>query len=445
MEADAMLGNVLLLFVALLLVLLNGFFVAAEFALVKLRHTQAVGLAQNNGWRGRLLLGVHAHLDAYLSACQLGITLASLGLGWVGEPAFAHLLQPLFDTAGLSPEAAQFTALAIAFSLISFLHIVLGELAPKTMAIRRPERMSLWTAAPLYVFYWLMYPAIWVLNTSANRLLRVLGWGDVEHQSHRYSREELMLIVGRQDPNAATPDHGLALMSHALELPDLVAGDLMRPREHLRSLREGMTLESVLAEFSESRYSRYPWFDADGEQVLGILHTKDLLVAMARSQDLDDLRPLLRPPTLLTLETPIPSALEQFRTGTTHLALCVEEEGRILGFFTLEDLLEVVVGEIEDEHRHVVRDAPIRSQDGSLLVAGSTSIFRLERLLGQDLSAPDHVNSVGGLIVHRLQRLPEEGETLELDGHALTVRRMAGHRIQAITVRPIGEAGAGAA
>ncbi|NEL40820.1 MAG: CBS domain-containing protein, partial [Xanthomonas perforans] len=225
-----------------------------------------------------------------------------------------------------------------------------------------------------------------------------------------------MLIVGRQDPNAATPDHGLALMSHALELPDLVAGDLMRPREHLRSLREGMTLESVLAEFSESRYSRYPWFDADGEQVLGILHTKDLLVAMARSQDLDDLRPLLRPPTLLTLETPIPSALEQFRTGTTHLALCVEEEGRILGFFTLEDLLEVVVGEIEDEHRHVVRDAPIRSQDGSLLVAGSTSIFRLERLLGQDLSAPDHVNSVGGLIVHQLQRLPEEGETLELDG-----------------------------
>ncbi len=217
-----------------------------------------MGLAQTNGWRGRLLLGVHAHLDGYLSACQLGITLASLGLGWVGEPAFAHLLQPLFDTLGLSPEAAQFTALAIAFSLISFLHIVLGELAPKTMAIRRPERMSLWTAAPLYVFYWLMYPAIWVLNTSANRFLRLLGWGEVERHSHRYSREELMLIVGRQDPNAVAPDQGLALMSHALELPDLVAGDLMRPREHMRSLREGMNLEAVLAEFSASRYSRYP-------------------------------------------------------------------------------------------------------------------------------------------------------------------------------------------
>ncbi|MFL3626256.1 hemolysin family protein [Xanthomonas campestris pv. raphani] len=438
-------ANLGLLLIALLLVLLNGFFVAAEFALVKLRHTQAVGLAEHHGWRGRLLLGVHAHLDAYLSACQLGITLASLGLGWVGEPAFAHLLQPVFDTLGLSPEAAQFTALAIAFSLISFLHIVLGELAPKSMAIRRPERMSLWTAAPLYAFYWVMYPAIWVLNTSANRLLRVLCWGEVEHQSHRYSREELKLIVGRQDPNAVAPDHGMALMSHVLELPDLVAGDLMRPREHLRSLREGMTLQTVLAEFSTSRYSRYPWFDVDGEQVLGILHTKDILVAMARGQTLDALRTLLRPATVLALESPIPRALEQFRSGATHLALCVDEHGRILGFFTLEDLLEVVVGEIEDEHRHVVRDAPVRGPDGSLLVAGSTSIFRLERLLGRDLSAPDQVNSVGGLIVHQLQRLPEEGETLELDGHLLTVRRMVGHRIQAVTVRPVGEAGAGAA
>lgn len=212
----------------------------------------------------------------------------------------------------------------------------------------------------------------------------------------------------------------------------------------MRSLREGMNLEAVLAEFSASRYSRYPWFDADGEQVLGILHTKDLLVAMARGRDLEDLRPLLRPPTVLTLETPIPSTLEQFRTGTTHLALCVEEEGRILGCFTLQDLLEVVVGEIEDEHRHVVRDAPIRGQDGSLLVAGSTSIFRLERQLGQDLSAPDHVNSVGGLILYQLQCLPEEGETLEVDGHLLTVQRMAGHRIQAVTVRPVGDAGTGA-
>ncbi|HAU82071.1 hemolysin family protein [Stenotrophomonas sp. TWI273] len=440
-----MIGNLLLLVLALLLVVLNGFFVAAEFALVKLRHTQAVGLAENHGWRGRLLLNVHAHLDAYLSACQLGITLSSLGLGWVGEPAFAHLLQPLFDTLGLTPEASRLTAFIIAFSIISFLHIVLGELAPKSMAIRRPEAMSLWTAAPLYLFYWAMYPAIWLLNNSANALLRLAGWGDVEHTSHRYSREELKLIVGRQQPTGSAPDQDLTLMSHALELPELVAGDLMRSRDHMRSFRDGMSLADVMAEFAESRYSRYPWFDRDGEEVLGILHMKDLLVEIARGHPTDDLRPLLRPANLIALETPVPLVLERFRTGTTHLALCVEEHGRILGYFTLEDLLEVVVGDIEDEHPHIVKDAPTRGADGTLLVAGSTSIFRLERLLGHDLSAPDHLNSVGGLIVHQLQRLPEEGEQLEIDGHLFTIKRMAGHRIQAVTVRMAQAEDAGAA
>lgn len=434
-----MIGNLLLLFVALLLVLLNGFFVAAEFALVKLRHTQAVGLAEQHGWRGRLLLSVHAHLDAYLSACQLGITLASLGLGWVGEPAFAHLLQPLFDVLGMSADASQVTALVIAFSVISFLHIVMGELAPKSMAIRRPDRMSLWTAAPLYVFYWVMYPAIWLLNTSANLLLRTLGWGEVEHTSHRYSREELKLILGRQPSDAVTRDHDLALMSHALELPDLVAGDLMRAREHLRCLRDGMDLEQVLAEFAESRYTRYPWFAGDGEDVAGVLHMKDVLVELARGNRPDDLRALLRPASLVALEAPVTQALEKFRGGGTHMALCVDEHGRILGYFTLEDLLEVVVGDIEDEHVHVVKDAPVRAPDGSLLVSGTTSIYRLERLLGRDMAAPDHVNSVGGLIVHQLQRLPEEGESLELDGHQVTVRRMVGHRIQSVAVQPATE------
>lgn len=436
-----MIGNLLLLLLALFLVVLNGFFVAAEFALVKLRHTQAVGLAEQNGWRGRLLLNVHSHLDAYLSACQLGITLSSLGLGWVGEPAFAHLLQPLFDAMGISPDASRLTAFIIAFSVISFLHIVLGELVPKSMAIRRPDRMSLWTAAPLYLFYWAMYPAIWLLNNSANALLRLAGWGEVEHTSHRYSREELKLIVDHQQPTDNAGDHDLTLMSHALELPELVAGDLMRPRDHMRVLRDGMSLSEVLAEFAESRYSRYPWFERGDEGVRGILHMKDVLVQIARGQSPDDLLPLLRPANLIALETPVTVVLERFRTGTTHIALCVEEHGRILGYFTLEDLLEVVVGDIEDEHPHIVTDAPTRGADGSVLVAGSTSIFRLERLLGDDLDAPEHLNSVGGLIVHHLQRLPEEGEQLQIDDHVFTIKRMNGHRIQAVTVTQTKAAG----
>jgi CBS domain containing-hemolysin-like protein len=178
---------------AMILVLLNGFFVAAEFAMVKLRSTRVESIAEKNGWRGRILRTVHSQLDAYLSACQLGITLASLGLGWVGEPAFAHLLAPLLETVGVdSPEVVKGVSFFAAFFMISYLHIVVGELAPKSWAIRKPELLSLWTAVPLYLFYWAMYPAIYLLNASANGILRIAGQGEPgPHHEHHYSREEL--------------------------------------------------------------------------------------------------------------------------------------------------------------------------------------------------------------------------------------------------------------
>lgn len=189
-----------LMLFALFLVLLNGFFVAAEFAIVRLRATKVDALAEAHGWRGHILRTVHNQMDAYLSACQLGITLASLGLGWVGEPAFAELLTPLLVAVGVeSPKLIHGIAFFTAFSIISYLHIVIGELAPKSWAIRKPELLSLWTAAPLYAFYWLMYPAIFVLNASANAILRIAGQGEPgPHHEHHYSRDELKLIqIGR--------------------------------------------------------------------------------------------------------------------------------------------------------------------------------------------------------------------------------------------------------
>ncbi|HTH59161.1 MAG TPA: CNNM domain-containing protein, partial [Paraburkholderia sp.] len=181
---------------ALLLVALNGFFVAAEFGLVKLRQTRVQTLAQKHGVRGKLLAKVHGRLDAYLSACQLGITLASLGLGWIGEPAFADLLMPLFRVLGVQSEQMMHgISLFFAFSVISFLHIVVGELAPKSMAIRQAEKVSMWVALPLYAFYWGMYPAIWVLNTSANAVLRIAGLSADHGGDTHYSNEELKLIL----------------------------------------------------------------------------------------------------------------------------------------------------------------------------------------------------------------------------------------------------------
>ena len=428
-----MLSNFAYVAAALLLVLLNGFFVAAEFALVKLRQTQAATLAASHGWRGRVLGRVHGHLDAYLSACQLGITLASLALGWIGEPAFAHLIEPVCLRLGISEEATKAIALAIAFTLISYLHIVLGELAPKSLAIRKPAPMSLWTAAPLYAFYWLMYPAIWLLNTSANAMLRLFGLGAAGHgEEAHYTREELKLIVHAKRASRSGEEY--SMMQHALDLPELVVGDVLRTRDLLASLRDGMDLPAVLAEFGRTRYSRYPWFGADGE-VRGVLHMKDVLRAMAQGEGTSDPARFLRAPILLPLATPLLDVLKRFRAGDTHLALGVEESGRVAGFFTLEDVLEVLVGDIEDEVAHGRGAAP-RKPGADFTIAGGTPIYRLERMLDRDIAAPADVNSVGGLIVDRLQRLPDEGETLAFDGFDLTVRAMQGPRIQTLLVHP---------
>jgi CBS domain containing-hemolysin-like protein len=430
-----MLQNLLYVGAALLLVLLNGFFVAAEFALVKLRQTQATTIAASHGWRGRMLLSVHSRLDAYLSACQLGITLASLALGWIGEPAFAHLIGPMMTSFGVGAETTQIVSLVIAFTLISYLHIVLGELAPKSLAIRRPEAMSLWTAAPLYSFYWLMYPAIWLLNASANRMLRAFGLDADSHgEEHLYSRDELKLIVHAKSAGRGGEEY--SVMRYALDLPELVVGDVLRTRDQLAILRDGQTQDDVLAEFRRSGFSRYPWFDADGEQVRGVLHMKDLLRAIAEHGSVADFGPLLRPPVLLPLHTPVLDVLKRFRAGHTHLAIGIEESGRVAGFFTLEDILEVLVGDIEDE--------PVRSGAGNarsapgedFTISGGTPIYKLERLLDRDIDAPADVNSVGGLIIHRLERLPVEGERLAFDGFDLTVHTMQGARAKVILVHP---------
>ena len=430
-----MLQNLLHVGSALLLVLLNGFFVAAEFALVKLRHTQAATLAASHGWRGRILANVHGRLDVYLSACQLGITLASLALGWIGEPAFARLLEPLFARFGAGPAATAPVALVLAFTLISYLHIVLGELAPKSLAIRRPERMSLWTAVPLYAFYWLMYPAIWLLSASANAMLRAFRLeADSPGDEHPYSREELKMIIHAKRAGRAGEEY--SMMKHALDLPELVVGDVLRTRDQLAWLRDGMTSGEVLAEFHRTRYSRYPWLAGDGDLVRGILHMKDLLHAIAENGEGGDLVALLRPPVLLPLHTPVLAVLKRFRAGDTHLALGVEESGRVAGFFTLEDILEVLVGDIEDEHARGPGAAPRVAPGHDFTIPGGTPIYKLERLLERDIDAPADVNSVGGLIIHRLERLPAEDETLSFDGFDLTVRTMQGARAKTILVHP---------
>jgi CBS domain containing-hemolysin-like protein len=416
---------------ALFLVLLNGFFVAAEFAIVRLRATKVDALAEAHGWRGHILRTVHNQMDAYLSACQLGITLASLGLGWVGEPAFAHLLEPLLAGIGIeSPKLVHGIAFFSAFAIISYLHIVVGELAPKSWAIRKPELLSLWTAVPLYLFYWAMYPAIFLLNASANAILRVAGQGEPgPHHEHHYSRDELKLIL--HSSRASDPsDQDMRVLASAVELGELEVVDWANSREDLVYLPLTAALDEVFSVFRRHKYSRYPIYDETSGEYVGVLHIKDLLLHLSLLEMLPSalkLADLMHPVERVGRHMPLSSLLEQFRTGGSHFALVEEADGKVIGYLTMEDVLEALVGDIQDEHRKAERGI-LAYQPGKLLVRGDTPLAKVERLLGVDL---DHVEAetLAGLIYETLKRMPEEEEVLDVDGLRIIVKKMKGPKI----------------
>ena len=432
--------NLFLIIVALLLVVLNGFFVAAEFGLVKLRQTRLREIAKTRGWRGRILAKVHAKLDAYLSACQLGITLASLGLGWVGEPAFAGLLEPLFERSGVtSPELIHGISFACAFTVISFLHIVVGELAPKSMAIRNPEQIGLWSAAPLYAFYWLMYPAIWLLNSSANLVLRVFGLGNVHGHDAHYSADELKLILRGNDQDDRFTRDEWNILAKSLDFSALEVSDLMRPIHELAALYSDKSLQENLNIVAQKRYSRYPYFDTNGVDVLGIIHLKDLFFAQQEGKVITDLHPYLRPIQYLSPDMPALELFRYFRLGAAHFAVIGQQGQKPQGFITLDNLLSAIVGEIRDEFRQNNNDWT-RLDDGSLMVKGSLPIFSLERILGidienEELELEDEV-SIGGLIMSKLQDIPVDGQRIKFHQFDILVKKMQGPRIIFVQIYP---------
>jgi CBS domain containing-hemolysin-like protein len=434
-------NNVFWVCLALFLVVVNGFFVAAEFSLVKLRQTRIRSIAKTKGWRGHTLAKVHGKLDAYLSACQLGITLASLGLGWIGEPAFANLLEPVFDRIGVTaPELIHGISFAFAFSLISFLHIVVGELAPKSMALRNPEIIGLWGAIPLYGFYWLMFPAIWMLNSSANLVLRMMGlaYGN-SHDSH-YSADELKLILRNNRQGGRFTRDEWNIMAKTLDFSELEVSDLMRPIHDVIALHTNKSLQENLQTVYESRFSRYPLFDTNNIDVLGIIHLKDLFFAQQEGKSIENLNSFLRPVQYISANTSALELLRQFRSGMSHFTMIGQKGKKPQGFITLDNLLSAMVGEIHDEFRHNNNDW-IRLYDGTLLCKGSLPIFSLERILGidienEELELEDEV-SIGGLIMSKLCDIPTEGQTIEFNQFEIMVKKMDGPRIDLVQIYPI--------
>ncbi|STX30140.1 metal ion transporter [Legionella beliardensis] len=433
--------NIILIIVAFILVLLNAFFVAAEFAMVKLRSTRVAVIASQYPWRGVILAKVHSQLDAYLSACQLGITLASLGLGWVGEPAFADLIAPLLERWGLTaPGVVEFISFTFAFTFLSFLHIVIGELLPKSWAIRQSEQISLWTAVPLYVFYWLMYPIIWVLNSCSNFFLKKLHLDEVHPGEESHSTAELKLILQSSQLHGELTSQESSILAHTLELAELRAVDVMCPYHDMVMLNNHITKKELLDTLNHYRYSRYPIYSLEEKKIIGLLHVKDLqplLHGKSNEQELD-LHALARPIPKVSHRLPALNLLRQFQGGMPHFALVYNRRGDIAGFVTLDNLLHLVIGVIKDEF-HKTRDAWVSHPDGSLTVRENCPVFALERALQKTLTLTaeqEEITTVGGLILHQLGSVPIVGQQIEFIDFSAIIEKMQGTRITQIRILP---------
>jgi CBS domain containing-hemolysin-like protein len=431
-------NSFLLILLALLLVLLNAFFVAAEFSMVKLRTTRLESIKEQYGLRGRILEQVHGQLDAYLSACQLGITLASLGLGWIGEPAFAYLLEPVFIFLGLtSPQLIDISSFFIAFFIISFLHIVVGELMPKSLAIRQSEVTSIWTAVPLYGFYWLMYPGIWLLNNCSNFFLSRMGLNVANQEDGFYSSEELKLILSSSHMHDGLDEEERDILEHTLDLAELSVPEVMRPTDEMILLDVNAPFEVTSEKILINRYSRYPVYDSATREIVGIIHVKDLFADLLLKKEISGLTPYLRPVLKVSHKLPAMDLLRKFRDGMPHFALIYKGRS-LLGYVTLDNLLHVLLGRIKDEF-HKTHDDWVKKSDGSIITKGDCSIYSLERALECDITVTpveEELDTLYGLIVTRHGKIPKEGEVIYFDECDALIEKTEGSFITKIKIIP---------
>jgi len=381
------LGIALETIIIVALVLANGFFVAAEFALVKVRASQLRPLAQKGkaSWRLRMALRVTQKLDATLSATQLGITLTSLGLGWVGEPFVAHRLEPFLTAAGVvNPATVQGVSFAVAFGIITFLHIVFGELAPKSLAIQRAKTVSLWTAGPLMIFYYTFFPFIRALNGTANFFLRVAGLQAATEGEHAFSAEELEYVFS----HARHPHPGDALinklMVQSLRARQTTAQQIMRPRDQVVALWSDRPMAENLRIAQTSGHSRFPVCSGSLDKVEGLLLVREWLWQISALGSDTSFVPLVREVVEFELTTPLHNMIERFRHSRSHLAVVLDEKKALAGLVTFEDVLEEIVGDIRDETD--IESGPVYERTAhSITVSGSLTMRELQAETGWPL------------------------------------------------------------
>jgi CBS domain containing-hemolysin-like protein len=419
----------------LLLVLLNGFFVASEFAIVKIRDTQLLPLIQKGNSRAKAASHVLGHLDRYLSAAQLGITLASLGLGWIGEPVFAAVLSPLMDKVQIHSENVRHAiSFAFGFSVITLLHITAGEQAPKWLAIQKPLPTTLWVVWPLQWFYRISYPFIYIINQTSLWMLRRIGIHPVSEAELAHSEEELRLLFAETQKRAGATLLGRDIVLNALELRQRIARDVMRPRQEITALDTHASISECLDIAEKTRFSRFPLCEAgDLDRMLGVIHFKDLFAMRLKARKGADLLPAARKLIYVPETARLEKLLQLFLERRSHLAIVVDEFGGTLGMVTLENILEELVGPIQDEFDQE-KPLAVRIDENTWEISGTLPLHELAELAGTPIEA-EGMSTTSGWVIHKLGGFPETGQALTLGNFELRVEEVDSARVTRLKLR----------
>lgn len=409
----------------------TAFFVATEFAIVKLRPSRVDQLVLEGRRNSKAVKEVTGNLDGYLSACQLGITITALGLGWLGKPTVETLLYPIFVQFALPAEVTSLVAFIIAFSLITFLHVVVGELAPKSWAIQRAEDVSLLLARPIIFFYKIMYPFIWLLNGSANRLIRLFGLRPAKEHEEAHSEEELRIILTESYESGKINPTEYGYVSRIFTFDNLLAREIMVPRTDMACLYLDKSLEENIRIMRNEQYTRFPVALNNKDHIVGIINTKQFFLQYQVNSDME-LKSLVQPVLTVQESTPVKLLLTKMQKEQTHIALLVDEYGGTSGIVTIEDILEEIVGEIRDEfdaEEHVEIE---KVSDRHLIVDGKVSLSHLNDLLGTDIET-DKLDTIGGWLYEKNPELTQ-GSKIDFGDITFIIQETSLNRVKKVEV-----------
>lgn len=431
------------LFLIALLILANGFFAASEFALVSVRRSWVETLARKGNRRAKVLLILTGDLDRYIAATQLGITMVNLLLGWLGEPALAAAVRPVFEGVLSSFVAATLShtiAILLAFTLITYLLVILGELVPKTLALERREKIALAVAYPILWFYYLFYPFIRLLHWSGVSVLRVLKLPPATEHRAMYA-EEIQQMINLSRERGLLEAHAYQLMTNVFDFSDLLVRNVMRPRGQVTVVDVSTPVDEIIRLFAQTGYSRLPVYRQQLDNIIGVLYSKDVLPLLQHPETIH-IENVLRPPLFVPDAASVGEVLRQMLHSKTHFAIVVDEYGEFEGIMTLEDLLEELVGEIRDEHDQEEESHIVKQLDGSWLLDGILTVREVNRRLHLNLPESDEYATVAGFLMTKTGKFPPVGEKIIHQDLCFTVQQIKGRRIARVKLELLSRASA---